>query len=1084
MMTIRKFFPSLAAALLVLAVVTTAMAQSRQTLRGVISDEFGATIVGATVTLTQAGGTPKTATTNADGAYTFTGLAPGKYTIQAASTGFAPSEQVEVDLTSVRRDPLNLTLKIAAIETQVKVDANAPLTTDPTSNANQQVISGKDLDALPDDPDELAAALQALAGPSMGPNGGQIFVDGFSGSLPPKEAIREIRINQNPFSPENDQPSGRIEILTRPGTDKFRGSVGFNFTDESLDSRNPFSVNSSKRAPYQVRSLNGSISGPIVKKKASFFLNVGHNQQDDNAEILATVLDPNFIPTQFGASVGVPRRFTNFGPRLDYAINTNNTLVARYNYFHSTNLQGLGGFSLLSKSFNLASTNQNIQLTETAVINPTTVNEARFQYSHNNSETLGNGTIPGLSVSSSFNGGGANVGQATRQSSSWEFNNFTQIQRGVHMFKFGGRVRHASNEDTSPTNFAGNWVFTGGFGPQFDAANNPIAGSNVVLSSLERYRRTVLLQQQGITAAQQAYCGAGTSLNDCVRLLGGGAAQFSINQGNPTSGVSQMDLGVYFQDDWRIRPNFTFSYGIRYENQTNANSNFNFAPRLFFAWSPGAANSTKPPKMVIRAGTGIFYERFSEGYTQNADRLNGVNQQSFVVPEPFVGQSAPTPGQLLASKPVYDLLNSFRCVTGGPTNCAATRPTVTGFTAQQQAIYGIATNIQAPAMYLMGVQVERQLPRNVTATLGFSSVRRLHGTRLRDINAPLPGTINQITNPTGTRPNSAEICAQYASPANPCPLGDVNQYESSGKMRQEQLFIVVNSRLNPHISFSSNYVLSKANNDTDGGFPVNSYDLSGEWGRAGNDIRHRFTLFGTFNYPKLWKLNFNPFIVINSGGPFNITTGTDTNLDRQYNERPTFAQLNAYCSNRPTRCTKFDYSSTSSDIIPRNYGHSPGSVSVNFNMSRTFSFGGEAARRAATPSSQQQGGDKTAAAADGKRGNTGGNGRGGPSIGGNMGGNTRVAGPGGGGPVGGGGGPQMVMMGGPGPSGAAKYNLTLSLNVQNVLNHVNFGRPEGNLTSPSFGQSTSVSGGFGGFGGGGGNSGPNRKIYLNARFSF
>src|SRR4029434_2802530 len=176
---------------------------------------------------------------------------------QAASSGFAPSEQVEVDLTAARRDPLNLTLKIAAIETQVKVDANTPLSTETNNNANQQVISGKDLDALPDDPDELAAALQALAGPSMGPNGGQIFIDGFSGAnLPPKESIREIRINQNPFSPENDQPSGRIEILTRPGSDKFRGSVGFNFTDESLDSRNPFSVNSSKRAPYQVRSLN------------------------------------------------------------------------------------------------------------------------------------------------------------------------------------------------------------------------------------------------------------------------------------------------------------------------------------------------------------------------------------------------------------------------------------------------------------------------------------------------------------------------------------------------------------------------------------------------------------------------------------------------------------------------------------------------------------------------------------------------------------------------------------------------------------------------------------------------------------
>ena len=95
--------------------------------------------------------------------------------------------------------------------------------------------------------------------------------------------------------------------------------------------------------------------------------------------------------------------------------------------------------------------------------------------------------------------------------------------------------------------------------------------------------------------------------------------------------------------------------------------------------------------MVIRGGAGIFYERFSEGYTQNADRLNGVNQQSFFVPEPFVGQSAPSQNQLIASRSVYDLLNSFRCVSGGPTNCVATTPSVAGFTPQQQAIYGIAT---------------------------------------------------------------------------------------------------------------------------------------------------------------------------------------------------------------------------------------------------------------------------------------------------------------------------------------------------------------------------------------------------------
>src|ERR1700687_45660 len=215
MMSLRKVLTPFLSLVLVSVFAISVFAQGRASLRGLITDEFGAAIVGATVTLTDAAGAKKTATTNADGTYSFTGLTPGKFTIHAIANGFAASEDAQVDVATARRDPFNISLKIAAIETRVKVEANAPLSTETGNNANQQVISGKDLEGLPDDPDELAAALQALAGPSIGPNGGQIFIDGFSGAnMPPHASIREIRINQNPFSPENDQPSARIEILT------------------------------------------------------------------------------------------------------------------------------------------------------------------------------------------------------------------------------------------------------------------------------------------------------------------------------------------------------------------------------------------------------------------------------------------------------------------------------------------------------------------------------------------------------------------------------------------------------------------------------------------------------------------------------------------------------------------------------------------------------------------------------------------------------------------------------------------------------------------------------------------------------
>jgi hypothetical protein len=144
------------------------------------------------------------------------------------------------------------------------------MNTDPANNADAVVLRGQDLDVLPDDPEALASAVQAMAGPTVGPDGGGVFIDGFTGGrMPPKESIREVRINQNPFNAENSGIGfGRIDILTKPGMDKLRVSSFFNFGDESLNSRNPFAPT---RAPFQVRYYGGSLSGPVIPQKASFF---------------------------------------------------------------------------------------------------------------------------------------------------------------------------------------------------------------------------------------------------------------------------------------------------------------------------------------------------------------------------------------------------------------------------------------------------------------------------------------------------------------------------------------------------------------------------------------------------------------------------------------------------------------------------------------------------------------------------------------------------------------------------------------------------------------------------------------------
>jgi len=260
--------------LLLILVFSAGVALGQQgagSLKGQVSDEFGGVIVGATVVAVNAAGVEKTIKTNGEGNFVLNGLAPGKYTIKVTATGFAGYENPDVEAIAGKSQQLNITLKVTIEQQKVTVAADgAGVNTDPENNIGAIVLKGADLESLPDDPDDLAAALQALAGPSAGPNGGQIYVDGFSGGrLPPLSTIREIRINSNPYSAEYDRPGfGRTEIFTKPGTERLNGEAFFSFNNQNLNSRNPFAAT---RPPYSSRRYGGELSGPLVKKKASFF---------------------------------------------------------------------------------------------------------------------------------------------------------------------------------------------------------------------------------------------------------------------------------------------------------------------------------------------------------------------------------------------------------------------------------------------------------------------------------------------------------------------------------------------------------------------------------------------------------------------------------------------------------------------------------------------------------------------------------------------------------------------------------------------------------------------------------------------
>src|SRR5215470_11009111 len=349
---------------LALVVCASAVVQGPQasgTLKGQVTDEQGGVISGATITLIDSNNTQRTATTNDQGAYTFNNVLPGKYFLRATANGFGLYENEAVEIAAGRRDPFNIKMTVTIEKQKVTITAgDTGLSTDPDNNAGAVILKGRDLDALPDDPDDLASALQAMAGPSAGPNGGQLYIDGFSGgSMPPKDAIREIRINQNPFAAENDRIGfGRIEILTKPGADRYHGSAFFNFNNQALNARNPFVTN---KPDFLFRTYGGNINGPIIPKRASFYVNFFRRDIDDNAIVNAFVLDPSLNVTAFSQAIVAPRRLMETSPRFDYQLTKNNTLIARYSYEHNSfQNQGIGGFSLPSTAFNLLDTENSL----------------------------------------------------------------------------------------------------------------------------------------------------------------------------------------------------------------------------------------------------------------------------------------------------------------------------------------------------------------------------------------------------------------------------------------------------------------------------------------------------------------------------------------------------------------------------------------------------------------------------------------------------------------------------------------------------------------------------------------------------
>lgn len=770
-----------AVALLITLLPAVGLAQPSRDARAQITivDMTGAILPGATVTIISQDATSVggvTAIADDLGIATVGGLKPGRYTIKAEFPGFDAGEIKDIRLRA-GDNKQQLELALTSFTDTVEVGQDALAAASDPNNTLATALTNEEIEALSEDPNELMRQIVEMAGGAA-----RVRIDGFNGgTLPSRDVIRSIRIVRDTFPAENHSAENDgVDIITQAGVGPIRGGFSTRVRDSAFNGDNPFV---DVKAPERTQNYDVNLGGTIVPNKSSFSLFLGGRSQFDTP--VAT-----FTTAAGKQSMLLARRPNdgwNANFMLDYALTKDQMMRVGYSHNESSRSNlGVGGFDLQERAYSSESSNSELRLQQMGPLGRNGFLNNRLEVNFNRNSSEAGLEAQTIRVLDGFTSGGAQVKGGARLTE-FEFASDVNYVRGNHTVRTGVQLEGRHSRSDSHSNYLGTFIFSSG----------------------EDYQN-------------------------------GKPRNFTRRIGDPLIVYSHLEAGIYVQDDLRLRPNLTFSPGLRYELQTHVHDASGFAPRLGLTWAPGKNGRTS-----IRASWGVFYNWLSTGVYEQTLRVNGVRQQEINIVNP-----------------------TYPDVGTAATIVSASNKYVLG-------------DLKMERIYRYSVAVDRQISPKIRTSMTFSTGRYNNQLRGVNLNAPVNGV-----RPDPSFANVIEVVPD-ASMHSYDLIPDLNINLAGGIRNADR------ATWNPRrTTVRFNYRHHRGFNNTDGAFSVSpTGSLDDQWAPAGGDTRHR--LRGSVSTQAYRNLNAQVSWDANSGAPYTITTGTDDNGDSIFNDRPLLTPRNS-----------------------------------------------------------------------------------------------------------------------------------------------------------------------------------------------